>query len=103
MWDVLTAIGIARKFRHAISLFYVDNLHWLRLRGELSESVNVQSGIRQGCPLSPLIFALCADVLLRELSRVISAYEGLRAFADDTVVVIQDYTRSLHISPTFLR
>ena len=43
--------------------------------------ISVCRGVKQGCPLSPLLFALCFDVLLRKL-RYISGHSAF-AFADD--------------------
>ena len=46
----------------------------------------VHRGIRQGCPLSHLSFAVAADLLLRRLRRDLPSIT-LRAYADDTALV----------------
>ena len=50
------------------------------------------SGVRQGCPLSPLIFVLSVDLLLRTLERI----DGItsRAFADDIGLVMDNFSRN---------
>ena len=76
----------------------------MRAGGLELESVEVHSGVRQGCLQSPIIFALCADVLLTELHTVLRTDELVRAFADDTGVVITDYEVSLpHFAETIPR
>ena len=95
MWESLLAMGIPPLFVSAIQKFYVNNVHWLCIGGELFKSVVVRSGVRQGCPLSPLIFALCSDVLLRELAQILSEDDAVCAFADDTGLVVSDYVKSL--------
>ena len=80
--------------------FAVDVLRTLYLDGACRISVGVAllpgfpmgSGIRQGCPLSPLIFAVCMDLLLRRLRHGMSAGYEQRAFADDVGLILQDFS-----------
>ncbi|MFM7985220.1 MAG: reverse transcriptase domain-containing protein, partial [Candidatus Fonsibacter sp.] len=65
MWSVLEALAIPQKWRRMIALFYRNNFQKVG-RGE-GLGFLAEVGIRQGCPLSPLIFAVIADVLLRTL------------------------------------
>eukprot|EP00959_Pyramimonas_sp_CCMP1952_P102484 2143506-Pyramimonas_sp.AAC.1 len=53
------------------------------VEGSLWPGFDRRSGIRQGCPLSLLIFAACTDVVLRGLQVRLGCACSARAFADD--------------------
>jgi ribonuclease HI len=74
------------------------------LAGSLANdhSIRIKRGVKQGCPLSPLLFALVYDVLLRKLS-FISQIQGF-GFADDLAVIcetIELIITTLRIIKTF--
>ena len=58
---------------------------------------SMRAGVRQGCPLSVILFAICVDVLMRKLGGVLCEHEMLRAYADDIALVVKDYNRSAGI------
>ena len=90
MWEMLEAGGIDENFIAVIKLFYQDNRHLLKLQGSIFAGVVVHSGVRQGCPLSGLLFALCVDVLLERIGDILHAGEALGAFADDIAIVVDN-------------
>ena len=59
------------------------------LKGSQHTGFAITRGIRQGCPLSPLLFAVVADALLRALEHACPG-DLVRAFADDTAMVVAD-------------
>ena len=66
------------------------------MEGELLEEFSVQQGLRQGCPLSPWLFNIFLDRVVREAMKEFQGGVALDncllqilLFADDTVVVAQ--------------
>jgi ribonuclease HI len=83
-------------------------LHDVRVFPVLSEDtgvfIRIQRGVKQGCPLSPLLFAICYDPLLHQLRGKPLATNC--AFADDLAVGsprLKDVTDSLHLVLAFAK
>ena len=70
MFTMLGNLGIPTKVINLIKALYSQVRCYMTLGGEKQEGFDQLVGIRQGCPLSPLIFAIVADVFLRRLHRL---------------------------------
>jgi hypothetical protein len=90
LFKVLARQGVPDDFLNALRMFYVENQHFTSLDGESSKSFKVHSGVRQGCPMSPVLFALALDPFLDYLCRKLPPTDMVRAYADDTCIVVQD-------------
>ena len=69
---------------------YDSNRCVINCKGGLYEGFDITAGIRQGYPLSPLLFAAAVDILLRTLSKRVPG-NMVRAFADDTAMVVRAF------------
>ena len=90
LWQALRALGVPNALINALKCFYANNVQMIKVKGTQHRSITTRSGIRQGCPLSPLLFAVVADVLLRRLNRDFPNCM-VRAFADDTAMVLSNF------------
>ena len=63
MMKVLECMGFGPSFRHWIGLLYTDVHSAVSVNGFLTEFFPVTRGVRQGCPLSPLLYVLVMQLL----------------------------------------
>ena len=92
MLRVLSRIGVPECARQVVTWLYDDDKCLLSLRGALHPRFAMTAGVRQGCPLSPLLYAVISDILL---ARILEECPDMcvRAYADDTAVVTSDFWR----------
>ena len=76
MMKVLQSIGVDWRDRRMISELYMNQDAVLRIAGGESDSGIIGRGVRQGCPLSPLLFSIYAEMMMKEALE--NAEEGLR-------------------------
>ena len=101
MREAATAAGLPVGAMAVFDSLYYGTVSQMLFHGQLYGHVPLDSGIRQGCPLSPLLFALATDSLLRIIEWRHPA-AVTRAFADDTAVVLRSWSKeSRRIFNTF--
>jgi retron-type reverse transcriptase len=107
MINALRKLGIEGKYLNIIKAIYDKPIANIILNGEKLKPVPVKSGIRQGCPLSPLLFNIFLDFLARairqeeEIKGIQIGKETVKIsiFADDMILYLKDPKNS---TPKFL-
>ena len=91
---VLELLGVPGSVIRFVKALYYCHEGCPQLEREMANPIRLGAGIRQGCPLSPLLFVVVVDGLLRRI-RVDSPGTFTRMYADDTAVVLQDLPTEL--------
>ena len=98
--SVLETAGFKPEFRRWISMMYHNPQAVVQVNGRRSRVFAIERSVRQGCPLSPLLYVLALEPLLRRLRDegtspslrgiplVSSLAARVSAFADDITVFV---------------
>ena len=99
MAATLSKMGFGVSFLDWVRLFYTGVQSAVKVNGYLSSFFSLSRGVRQGCPLSPLLYVLVAEVLtvnIRANPRIkgltlpgrSQALSPISQYADDTSLVV---------------
>ena len=102
MFAIMDKIGIPPSITRGIKLLYSNPTCRIIVNNFIGSQVQITRGIRQGCPLSPLLFAICAEGLAN-LFRINNRIKGIEIpdalekiklvqHADDTTIFVSDNT-----------
>ena len=92
LFNILEHLDIDGKDLRVIRNLYWDQSAAVRIGGELSEYTLIKRGVRQGCVMSPDLFNIYSEMILRNLEN----YPGVKIngeninnirYADDTVLI----------------
>ena len=65
LWNILRSYGFPEKVINILSSMYANNQCCVRHGGQLSEWFKVKTGVRQGCVISPLLFNIVIDWVMK--------------------------------------
>ena len=95
---IMSKMGFSNTFIDVIMIFYVDRTSRCLVNGNLTDTFKVERGIRQGCPLSMLLFIISQEPLYTsiEICHKIIPFKTpnsslkLQGYADDTNIILSD-------------
>ena len=98
IWNLLQHYGVPMKLINIIKALYSDFQCSVIHHGKLSPAFAVTTGVKQGCLLSPIIFTLAIDWIMRQTTRVRNGLQWTPNtqlhdldFADDIVLLTQAF------------
>uniref|UniRef100_A0A8C5PGP4 Reverse transcriptase domain-containing protein n=1 Tax=Leptobrachium leishanense TaxID=445787 RepID=A0A8C5PGP4_9ANUR len=103
LFQTLRSLGIGPGFLAWTRALYTSPTARVKVNGALSDSFQIFNGTRQGCPLSPLLFALSLEPFLEAVRRdpAIPGIKGvchthkISAYADDMLFFLTDALNAL--------
>jgi len=93
MVKTLEAYNIPENVRSWVSLIYSNTPANININNQLSSPIHLKSGVRQGCPLSPSLFALTIEPMANAIRKntsiqgipIPNGTAKIQMFADDTI------------------
>ncbi|KAJ8865481.1 hypothetical protein PR048_033774 [Dryococelus australis] len=92
---ILLTMGVPAVLRHTIADLYTGGSTRMRTPAVHTEPIPIEAGVRQGCPLSPVLFNLGMEPLIRSRARqaenrgyqLAGQHHSVLAYADDLAVL----------------
>ena len=96
----LRHLGVPEELITLISNAYRGASSTVKTPDGLTRSIPVRAGVKQGCPLSPIFFNLCIELILRRIKNAASKLKSGQcnhygtvlsclAYADDLVLIVR--------------
>ncbi len=97
LWQVLASFKVEGRFLQCLQAMYAKDTICINHPSEgVTSSFKCQQGVKQGCPLSPLLFGLYLDALKGRLDdrecdapTLADVHVWLLLFADDLVLTLE--------------
>ena len=87
VWESLTNRGIGKELRNMVTAMYMDCYSSVKTRVGTSEWLKIDTGLKQGSVLSPLLFLMMVDDIMKAAMKDYSSVKmKVLLFADDVVI-----------------
>ena len=100
LWKMLAHIGIDRKIINILERLYENSKCAVTIDGKLTEWFSVLVGVRQGCLLSPTLFNIFLEFVIREIKSLSETFNMKDKefslsikYADDTTLLTLDFEK----------
>ena len=86
LYELLSALNFDNTTIRAIKVMYTSNIALIEINGHLSTPLSINRGVKQGCPLSALLFILGVEPLLKEIEEC----EQVKSFSERKTIAYAD-------------
>ena len=69
LFKTMEAFGIGQQFINWVKILYSNATTKVNINGHLSDNIPLNRGVRQGCPLSSLLYVMVIEVLALQLRK----------------------------------
>ena len=105
LWTSLTHLGFSPQSGDTIKHLHINPQDFLRIQGFTKTSYRLNRGVRQGCPLSPLIFVLYINAVPYRLNSICEYFHtpgpAALAFVDNILVFVETQQQAEQVSQFF--
>jgi hypothetical protein len=96
LFAILASYGFSTCFQQRLQRMYGNATSSVQVNDHISSPLPIKCSVRQGCPLSLLLFTICLDPLLRVLDDKLNAIKtrgrkkrtAVIAYADDVTIIL---------------
>ncbi|KAF6018457.1 hypothetical protein EB796_023230 [Bugula neritina] len=75
LFKTLEKFGVPTRLSAILKTLYTDTFTKIQVNGHLSESVALERGVRQGCPLSPTLYVLYVQMFVNFIAKTHASLE----------------------------
>jgi len=100
LFATLMKHGLGEQFLRRIRNIYSNATSAVQINGFRSQPIQIKSLVRQGCPLSMLLYAICLNPLLCTLDKQLTGLDIGRRRARTSVIAYADDVTILVTSPS---